>query len=57
MRVTRQLKWKPHNLAVGDIRERPEHQVRVGGVSLPHVNTLARAMDSEGDLEPMIAAS
>jgi hypothetical protein len=54
--ASRQPKWKPHNLAVGDIRERPEYQVRSGGVSLPHVNTLARAMESEGDLAPISVA-
>lgn len=49
----REPKWKLQSLALEDVRERQDYQVRAGGVSAPHVNTLARAMCSDGDLEPL----
>lgn len=56
MSGVREPKWRPHNLAVEDVRERDEYQVRAGGVSPHHVRVLARAMDCEGDLEPIKVA-
>ena len=56
MSAIREPKWKLQQLPIEDIRERPEHQVRVGGLSRQHVNTLARAMDSEGDLKAISVA-
>lgn len=52
----RQPKWKLQSLAVEDVRERENYQVRAGGVSRQHVNALARAMECEGDLEPIKVA-
>lgn len=53
MREKRQPKWKLHNFPVENVRERQDYQVRAGGLSAQHVNALARAMDSDGDLEPI----
>ena len=49
-------KWKTETLAVEDVREHADHQVRAGGVSALHVNVLARAMEIEGDLAPIRCA-
>ena len=56
MSGVREPSWKLHRLVLEDVRERPDFQVRAGGVSIPHVNFLARAMDSDGDLEPVKVA-
>lgn len=56
MIATRQHHWKLQRLPIEDIREREEHQIRAGGLSPLHVNTLTRAMGSEGDLTPISVA-
>lgn len=56
MSAVRRYNWNRQELVLEDIREREEHQVRAGGVSHLHVNTLVRAMGSEGDRTPISVA-
>jgi uncharacterized ParB-like nuclease family protein len=48
--------WKPLELPIGDVRERPDFQMRVEGVSDAHARVLERTFRSGGDLEPVRVA-
>lgn len=48
--------WRPATLPIGDLRHRPDLQLRVAGLDPAHVRMLERTLGTGVDLEPIKAA-
>jgi ParB-like chromosome segregation protein Spo0J len=54
--MVKEHNWKRQELPLGDVRERPDFQLRVEGVSDAHARVLERTFRAGGDLEPIKVA-
>ncbi|HEX8573092.1 MAG TPA: ParB/RepB/Spo0J family partition protein [Allosphingosinicella sp.] len=54
--TTKDYAWKDEELALSDVRERPDFQVRLGGVDSRHVRVLERTLEAGGALGPVKVA-
>lgn len=49
--------WRDRTLMIEEVREHPDFQLRVNGISLPHVNKLARQIEAGKTLPPIKVAA